>query len=148
MGQRLLRRQLDSSLAGKLNKLQVTRPPLNYQLGRLRELVQNALLDKDLSKLKSAIRDIHDSKKASDQFRNARVDGFRLINWLADRVEKPYQVFAYLKDEKLPKDESSLQKKALRVAGADVALTAEMAMEYTLRLVLGLIKQTMRMGGN
>jgi CRISPR-associated protein Csx10 len=89
MVQRLLRRELDRRLAGSIASERAAlggSPVTKTQLARLRTLALNALPKRDVPRLLAFLLDANLNKPAREQLRGARIDGTRLLDWLAQRL--------------------------------------------------------------
>ncbi len=116
MVQRLLRRELDRRLAGRIARERAAlggSPANNAQLARLRALALNALTERDVPRLLAFLLDANLNRPAREQLRQARIEQERLIDWLAERLlnalpggalARLQAVLACLAKEELPED--------------------------------------------
>ncbi|NLG70809.1 MAG: hypothetical protein GX495_02035 [Chloroflexi bacterium] len=134
MAERMLRASLDQRLVAAVNRISIERPPQKTQLSRLRVAVQKSLAQGDLS----AVRGYLDNLKGSrEQFERARVtvDGKpSLDEWIIKITGQPdIRSLFELQEADLP-----------RAAGLRGELTAEIQVEYTARLLDGLLRKTVK----
>jgi CRISPR-associated protein Csx10 len=131
MLERLLRRELDRRLHGYIYHLDLGdgRWPSNAQLSRLRGIALNALPERNVKRLGKFLKDLKPA--AREQFRAARVEGgVRLLDWLEARLDTPQEIWNWLAPGAVDRPE---------IGGLQAELTEELAREYTLRLVAGVL---------
>lgn len=135
MAQRRLRLLLDRKLAEAVNVADLRPPrPQNTQLSRMRNAVQRARA-KDKPKL---ITDhLDDLKDAREQFERARVERTPLLRWIKERVSKMDVDKQLLQSDPLP-----------QIAGEEAELTEELKVEYTARLIDGVMKKGVKQNQN
>jgi CRISPR-associated protein Csx10 len=135
MVQRRLRLILDRQLAMQVNaRFESLRPPLpeNVQLSAIRQAVSSGLAGaQDLGRLKQHLLEV--KKTGSDQLERCRVGDETLYRWLSDRAEKLDVAEQVLGGAALP-----------ALAGETAALDLALRVEYTARLIDGLMKLAAR----
>lgn len=140
MVQRMLRQKLDSNLARRVNDLgRGIRVPTNSQLNRLRTIAQNALRqprEQGRALIKGFLNSIEDRPSVLKQFQRDRVAGNKdLFEWLGFRVS----------DEKDIWNELGVASNELPSVGTVTAkLTPELAYEYNLRLIHGVVARAVK----
>lgn len=130
MAERRLRILLDSKLVVAVNSVEVSNPPQNAQLSRVRSAVQQALLKKDITIISDHLERLKGAKK---QFETARAGGKNMRDWIMERVEKRDVMEQIWKGDTMPS-----------VAGETAVLTDELKVEYTARLIDGVMKKAIR----
>jgi CRISPR-associated protein Csx10 len=130
MAQRRLRLLLEQYLAGAVSRLEPAPRPPNAQLSRVRNAVQEGLARGDLGPVLAHLRDL---KGAREQFERARVASVPLLTWIKGRAEGLDVDTQLLRGAPLPK-----------VAGEEAGLTRELRVEYTGRLIDGLMKKAIK----
>jgi CRISPR-associated protein Csx10 len=139
MVDRLLRQDLDRRLAHYIQQLDLgdepDKWPSNAQLSRLRSIALNALPEHDVARVRKFFDGL--KPRSREQYERARVGGSRLLAWLEERVKKPEDIWNTLKlsDDDLP---------CPRIGHVRAGTTEEMAAEYTLRLVAGVLHRMAR----
>jgi CRISPR-associated protein Csx10 len=139
---RLLRRDLDQLLADNIHSLDLgARPwPSNAQLSRLRSIALNALPSRDVGRLHDFLSDDRLKSHAREQYREARVDhGVRLLDWLRERLARPQDIW-----ERLDSAGISLPE----IGGVKAELTEDLAKEYTIRLMAGVLHRAAKERAN
>jgi CRISPR-associated protein Csx10 len=130
MARRLLRQELERGLAARVAAIEVKNPPPNAQLSRVRSAALRAL-GWDRPPLQPVLELIGDLKKdAQGKYAGARVDGKTLLTWLRERAED-CDVQAQLLD----------QTPNPTVAGQAAALDDQLRVEYTARLLDGVMRK-------
>jgi CRISPR-associated protein Csx10 len=142
MVKRLLRRELDRRLANHIHERDLgslSSWPSNAQLSRLRAIALNALPSGDVSRLSGFLADDKLKARAREQYRGARIDGMRLLDWLRERLKKPTAIWQWLHPagDPLP-----------QIGDAQAELTDDLAREYTIRLVDGVLHRVAKERGN
>lgn len=130
MAQRHLTSQLESGLVAFVSRASVVRAPQNTQLSRVRNAVRQALLESDLELVDKHLKGLKDAKK---QFETARIDGVPLLSWLEARITRRDVQKQLLGGRPLP-----------HMAGVEAQLTPELEVEYTARLIDGVMKKAIR----
>ena len=132
MVERLLRRELDRLLAQRVNSPQckISKPPSNAQLSRLRAIALNALPSGNVKRLNDFLSDDKLKARAREQYREARIDGVRLLGWLRERLKEPGAIWRQLSQTDIPLP---------RIGDVRAELTDGLAREYTIRLVDGVL---------
>lgn len=131
MAERMLRHRLEKVLIQKINRItpRASQPISNAQLSTIRALVRQARLSGDVSPIRQRLETM--KKEASDQFRQVKLEGKNLKEWLND-----------LLDEAENKEAGNLVQAWLRF-GKDEPPPAvwneEMAREFILRLIDGVL---------
>lgn len=137
MAQRRLRAQLDRALERRVNQEAATiqRPPKNAQLSAIRQAALAGLNQqpKTLQPLLDYLSNL--KKTAKSQLEECRIGGNRtkLLTWLNDRAEDLDVEQQLLQGQPLP-----------RVAGETAVLTDDLRVEYTARLIDGLMQTLAR----
>jgi len=142
MVERLLRRDLDRQLAeyvhgrhlGKLSSW-----PSNAQLSRLRAIALNALPVGDVSRLRAFLSEEKLKARAREQYQGARIDGVRLLDWLRGRLEEPGAIWQRLDPSGIPLPQ---------IGDVRAELTGDLAKEYTIRLVEGVLHRAAKERGH
>ena len=133
MAARRLRAVLDQKLIEAVSQLNITKPPSNAQLARLRLSVRCAWRQGDAQAITDHLENL---KAARGQFEWARIGNERFLLWLEEGVKKNRIWNEWLKRDSLP-----------TIAGVQVQPTAEIKLEYTARLLDALLKKTTKEGG-
>lgn len=129
MAERRLRVLLDQHLAATLNNLNLSRPPKKTQLSRLRVTAQRARATGNLN----LIRDHLNSLKGSRvQFERARLGDQRLWDWLEQRLGQANLLMDLGLGE------------APSIAGQRAAVTEPLKVEYTARLIDGVLRRAIK----
>jgi len=132
MAKRRLRILLDSKLVAAVNGVELSENmPQNAQLSRVRNAAQQALLKKNISLVGDHLNDL--KKVARNQFETARAAKTPIFDWIKERVEKRDVLEQIWKSEPMP-----------AVAGETAVLTDELKIEYTARLIDGVMKKAIR----
>jgi CRISPR-associated protein Csx10 len=135
MVQRLLRRDLDRLLAGQIQRLKLKdnlQPMSNAQLSRLRIIALNALPKRDIKRLLEFLCDQNLKAKARTQFWMARIADRRALEWLRQQLETPTMVWQHLR-------EGRVDIPLPRLGTVEAELTDDLAKEYTIRLIAGIL---------
>ena len=128
MAERRLRALLDRKLAEVVNNTRLSHLPPNTQLSRVRVAVQRARHTGTMQPLTEHMSGL---KAARQQFERARVDGgTSLLTWIEERATQLDVERQLLGSGVLPE-----------VAGQAAELTEAMRVEYTARLVDGVMKK-------
>jgi len=133
MAQRQLRTLLENQLVWAVNRAEVNRPPQNAQLSRVRSAVQQVLLSTDSGQPKNLdqlTQLLGSLKGAREQFERARVNQEPMLDWLKKRVVDLDVQAQFSIGENLP-----------TVAGKTAEITPDLAVEYTARLIDGVMKK-------
>lgn len=134
MAQRLAERRLkvllERALITAIYQLQITHPPQNAQLSRVRNAAGNALQQKTLEPLQKHLKAL---KGAREQFEKARISGEPLLKWLSERLEKRDVEAQLLQGQSLPV-----------VAGITATLTPALRIAYTARLIDAVMQKAAR----
>jgi CRISPR-associated protein Csx10 len=130
---RMLREQLDQKLVVAVNGLKMQHPPnipSNAQLSRMRIVARQAFSEK---KPQILIQHLGEMKKAAkDQFQRAWIGNQRLDEWLHSRAGNVQSIWQYIKMDQKP-----------NIGGIEPDLEA-LALEYTIRLIDGLLRKTLK----
>lgn len=134
MAQRRLRTLLDQRLVHAVNQknLDLKKLPENAQLSRVRSVAQQALAkpEPDLTDVLELLKNL---RSAKEQFKNARVDGVSMLDWIRRRAEqRDLETQFSLKPGEFP-----------RVAGW-VADLEPLRGEYIARLIDGVMRKAIR----
>ncbi|HOD04502.1 MAG TPA: type III-B CRISPR module-associated Cmr3 family protein [Anaerolineaceae bacterium] len=134
MAQRLAERRLkvllERALITAVYQLQITHPPQNAQLSRVRTAAGSALQQKTLEPVKEHLKAL---KGAREQFEKARINGVPLLDWLKERLEKQDVEKQLLQGQALPV-----------VAGQSATLTPALRITYTARLIDAVMQKAAR----
>jgi CRISPR-associated protein Csx10 len=131
MAQRRLRLLLDRRLAETVNKTDLSlHQPRNAQLSRVRNAAQESLVKGSLTPLVEFLAGL---KSVRDQFLKARVGRNNLLDWIKERVERQDLETELLGSNPFP-----------GVAGERAELTVDLRVEYTTRLIDGVMKKAIR----
>lgn len=135
---RMLQAKLDQTLIKKINRLKVENGSIsNSQLSRMRVVARRAM-SKDNTCVIIEHLD-HMEKTARDQFQSARIGGMPLEKWLrslGDHPESVWKIFGVNLD-KLPS-----------IGGIKPELTDDLAREYTVRLIDGVLHKAIKEADN
>ncbi|MBU2611009.1 MAG: hypothetical protein KJ606_08725 [Chloroflexi bacterium] len=132
MAKRRLRILLDSKLVAAVNGVGLNENlPQNAQLSRVRNAVQQALLKKNISLISDHLNNL--KKVARNQFETARAANIPMLNWITERVEKQDVLEQIWRSDPMP-----------AVAGETALLTDDLKIEYTARLIDGVMKKAIR----
>ena len=130
---RLLQRDLNRRLADYIYRRDMGRIsswPSNAQLSRLRAIALNALPSGDVKRLSDFLSDDKLKARAREQYREARIDKVRLLDWLRARLLEPETIWRQLSQAEIPLPQ---------IGDARAGLTDDLAREYTIRLVDGVL---------
>jgi len=130
MAQRRLRLLLDRRLVGAVSDVTLKRLPESTQLSRVRNAVQQALVQGDLVPITRHLKDL---KGARDQFERARVGTTPMFRWIEERVNMQDVETRLLRGDPLPE-----------VAGQKAELTQALKVEYTGRLIDSVMKKAIK----
>lgn len=139
MVERMLRAELDQTLVKAVNSLSIQRQPQNTQLSRLRVVAQQALYRQNAGVIIIHLNGMR--KTAADQLQCARVigdplrTGASLGEWLKALAEDLPGIWGLLavRSDRLPS-----------VGGIRPALTEALALEYTMRLIDGVLRKALK----
>jgi CRISPR-associated protein Csx10 len=130
MAQRHLENLLERGLTTIISGISISRPPENAQLARVRNAAQQALLNKDLKPVEDHLKALKDAR---DQFERARVAGISMLDWLNARLKEQDIQQQLLPQTVLPP-----------IAGVRAEFTPELRVQYTARLIDGVMKKAIR----
>ena len=130
MVQRHLENLLERGLIATISGISISRPPENAQLSRVRNAARQALLKKGLKPIEDHLKAL---KGAGEQFDKARVAGIPMLDWLNARLKE-----RDIQQQLLPK------KVLSPVAGVRAEFTPELRVQYTARLIDGVMKKAIR----
>lgn len=137
MASRLLERELEKAVADYISGRSFGERawPSKAQLSRLRTIALNALPGGDLERLQEFLSDKKLKATAREQYRQARIDGVRLLDWLRTCLE-----------EGTSRPEALLERlggtRAIqlpRIGPVRAEMTDKLARRYTIRLIEGLL---------
>jgi CRISPR-associated protein Csx10 len=133
MAERRLRILLDRKLVTAVNdvNLKMDTLPKNAQLSRVRTAAQQALLKGDIDSIFKHMANLN--KGAKRQFEVARADNISLLQWINDRIENLDIKEWVWQSDIMPS-----------VAGETTEITKELKVEYTARLIDGVMKKAIR----
>ena len=130
MAERLLCQQLDANLLDKVGRTKLSPNAMtNSQISRLLLAAREALSRKDCQPVCSLLQNL--TKNSMSQFKRTMI-GDRTL---------PYQLQAWLDK---PIDIWQKDIKPVTIADVTVELSQELALEYTLRLIMAVAKQAMK----
>lgn len=133
MANRRLRLWLDQRLVAAVNRVQIgAQRPQNSQLSRIRSAAQQALVESDFNGLQ---RHLANLKGAREQFEKARLGKTPMDRWIEERI-KNLDVEVQLQLGQPPV--------LPEVAGQKAQLTPKLKVEYTARLIDGVMKKAGR----
>ncbi len=134
MANRRLRLLLDQRLVAAVNRIQISAPlPQNSQLSRVRSAAQQAMVEGNFNGLQ---RHLANLKGARDQFEKARLDNTPMDRWIEERAKNlDVEVQLQLGQPPLLPE----------VAGQKAQLTTELKVEYTARLIDGVMKKAAKL---
>jgi CRISPR-associated protein Csx10 len=145
MVERMLRAELDSVLIGGINRLagSLTGVPSNAQLSRLRRVLRRSLVTREgdsVGERKNRVAQHLDGlkKTARGQFESARIAGRPLSAWLRERVAEPQSVWGELGIA------PQQMAKRLSIGGVRPPFDDALALEYTVRLIDGVLHRAMK----
>jgi CRISPR-associated protein Csx10 len=137
--QRILRNRLDAALLQAISTHRLERVQGNKaQLARLRLIVQRAQVERSVpsassGKIDALLAYLDDSnlkKPARDQLLRSQVNGSPLLSWLLKLASSPAEIRGILGFENMA---------PIEIGGQRADLTTQMEIEYTLRLIDGVI---------
>lgn len=132
MATRRLETLLDKRLVEAINGVALSEfLPQNSQLSRVRTAAQQAMLGKNLKELTTLLNGL---KGARAQFERARISGRPMLDWLKDQADQ------HGIHQSLQIDEHDLPK----VAGQTASIDEPLAIEYTARLIDGVMKKAVK----
>jgi len=132
MAERLLRRDLDRRLLERVNALEIKSPPANSQLSQISVLIRSALPTGDIAAIQKRLDEMKD--KARKQFEAARIENQSLLEWLKKHIAgNQAEVWGWLYQTSYPSDDLPA------VGGVHATFTDNLAHEYALRLVDGVL---------
>lgn len=133
MVERMLREQLDHKLIVAINDLKIQRRPnvpSNAQLSRMRIVARQALSENNPQILMQHLDKM--KKTAKDQFQRALIGDQNLYEWLCTRAGNVQGIWQIIKVDQKP-----------NIGGIEPDLEA-LASEYTIRLIDGLLRKTLK----
>lgn len=136
MAARLLRKKLDQTVIARANSVSISGEIPNSQLSRCRAAARTALVDGNMDTFSKYLSEMQ--KTATRHFENTEVDGIPLKEWLLKAAEKPHDFFRDHFNEVISKQPI--------VAGVQ-ADTKTVALEYTVRLIDGVLATASKRGG-
>ncbi|PXF59090.1 MAG: hypothetical protein C4B59_12125 [Candidatus Methanogaster sp.] len=133
---RMMRANLDQALVKKINELSLDRKGMhNAQLSRMRVITRRAWSENDAGLILQHLGGM-EKKPAERQFKNATIDGESLYKWLEERAGKPNSIRGLLSEgfDKTPS-----------VGGITPDMTDDLALEYTMRLIDGVLHKAIKL---
>lgn len=90
MVERMLCQRLENRLVALANELEIKEPPKRSQLSRLRNIIQDELLEREPkpARLNGFLKSVRERKTTRRQFEKARIGGQPMIDWLEDTCKK------------------------------------------------------------
>lgn len=136
MAERLLRQRLDERLVAKANAndVDITNPPSNAQLSRMRSIIHDELMKEipNPQRVGEFLNRVRERSTARKQFEQARVGSMPLLKWLDDTL----QATAESEWKTLLGFQSSDIRK---VGGVQASLSDSVRVQYVLRLVYAVL---------
>jgi len=130
MAQNHLANLLERGLTTTISGISISRPPQNAQLSRVRNAARQALLEKNLKPINEHLAAL---KGAREQFEKARIVRIPMLDWLKTQ----------LKEQDI--QQQLLAGKTLSpVAGVKAEFTPKLRVQYTARLIDGVMKKAIR----
>jgi len=137
MVKRMLRAKLDEYLAGAIQRITIKSLPNRSQVSRLRTVLRQVIGEKKIEPLLDHLENM--KKAASIQFSRAVVqEGLleqMLANWVKEMAGNPDGIWDILRVEK---------KKLPSVGGLKPELTPELALDYAVRLIDGVLGRALK----
>lgn len=134
MANRRLRLWLDQRLVAAVNRVQIgAQRPQNSQLSRIRSAAQQAIVEVNFDSL---LRHLANLKGAREQFEKARLGNTPMDRWIEERAKNlDIEVQLQLGQPPILPE----------VAGQKAQLTPKLKVEYTARLIDGVIKKAAKL---
>ena len=134
ISERVLRQRLDAALSKRISQLSFGRNSLsNSQLSRLRTVVTNARHENKIAPVKEHLEGLN--KPARTQFEKTRFENKSFNRWLETLLSDTSQVWQELKAE------------SPRIGEQQAEYSSDLAIEYTLRLINGVVQRGYKEGG-
>ena len=133
---RVMQANLDQALVKKINELNIDRKGIhNSQLSRMRVITRRAWNENNAELILQHL-DRMEKKPAERQFKNARIDGKSLYEWLKERAREPNSIKEILREgfDKTPS-----------VGEIAPDMNSELALEYTVRLIDGAMHKALKL---
>jgi CRISPR-associated protein Csx10 len=148
---RMFRRRLELKLTAAVIGLSIQNQPQNAQLSRLRTVVREAMQRNSAAVVEIFLNGL--KKTARDQYITARVANKTLLDWVQGIIADPLATLKY--ELKVTQAEVSsiggvtLQIDKDKQGPAEVdSYVQDLALEFTLRLLDGVLKNAVKKGGN
>ena len=135
MAERMLRQQLDQALIAAIGGLRIQNPPSNAQLSRLRSVARQALAKNNPQIITQFLDGLR--KTAREQFQRARIGGERLDEWVRNRADDVQGIWELVRVDRKP-----------AIGGIQPELTDALALEYTVRLIDGVLRKALKEASN
>ena len=138
---RMMQAKLDQTLIEKINGLKIKRGSIsNSQLSRMRVVARRAMSEDNTGVIIEQMD--HMEKTARDQFQSARIGGTPLGEWLRSLGETPESVWKVFGVDRHRLDELP------SLGGIKPELTDDLAREYTVRLIDGVLHKAIEEADN
>lgn len=135
---RMMRAKLDEALIKKVNEMSIkdiTGRIHNTQLSRMRVVARRAWSENDADMILQHIKGM--KSPARSQFEHAVIERKSLYEWLKERAGKPNSIRDIL---------GISSDKPPSIGGIEPDLTGEMELEYTVRLIDGVLRKALKEG--
>ena len=133
---RMMRANLDQALVKKINELSIDRKGINNsQLSRMRVITRRVWSENNTELILQHLGRM-EKKPAERQFKNARIGGESLYEWLEERAGEPNSIQRILSEgfDKTPS-----------VGRITPDMTDDLALEYTVRLIDGVLRKAIKL---
>jgi len=130
---RMMRAKLDEDIIKKVNAISITGDIHNTQLSRMRIVARHAWSENNAGLILQHIDGM--KTPARSQFEHVKIEGKSLYEWLKKRARNPNSIWSEL---------SVNSNKKLSIGRITPDKTEEMAIEYTVRLVDGVLHKKLK----
>jgi len=138
MAQRRLRQLLERGLVDYWSRVEFKRLPSRTQLSRVRNAVQQAMVNVDgisSGEEKNPVKEhLKSLNRAKSELQQARIDGVSMSKWILERLDSLDVEQLLLQGESLP-----------QIAGQTATLDEKTKLIYTLRLIDGVMQKASRL---
>lgn len=135
---RMMRAKLDEALIKKVNEMiikDVAGRIHNTQLSRMRVIARRAWSENNADLILQHINRM--KSPAKSQFEHAMIERKSLYEWLKERAGKPNSIRSIL---------GIISDKVPSIGGIEPNMTGEMELEYTVRLIDGILRKALKEG--
>lgn len=133
---RMMKAKLDQALIKTINNMSIESKGSihNSQLSRMRVVARRALSEDDAGLILQHLKNM--KKPAESQFKNVKIEGKSLYEWLKERAGEPNSIQRILREgfDKTPS-----------VGKITPDMTDDLALEYTVRLIDGVLHKTIKL---